>query len=197
MPEERDDALDRLLHAEKSGEGRIAAYGPVQKNSAKARVLGRVDHLGLADGCQYPLRRVGAAHRIAAAGLQILRDRHVRLPARLERAGKGVEERVVIHGLSRTVLARFQASDACTPAAGARAPLISNRRPQIGHSLIPPRQHVKMCISPIYGVHLLVCLAPCHSVATLHPATGSFFAIRASVWSQAAIRRQGSVAPAT
>src|SRR5262249_36062829 len=128
MPEERDDALDRLLHAVESGERRVTAYGSVQKNSAKAGVLGRVDHLRLADSCQYPFRRVGAAHRIAAAGLQIFRDRHVRLPARLERAGKGVEERVVVHGLSRTALARSQASDACTPAAGARAHLITNRR---------------------------------------------------------------------
>src|SRR5262249_37801141 len=91
----------------------------------------------------------------------------------------------------------FQASDACTPAAGARAPLISNRRPQIGHSLVPPRQHVKMCISPIYGVHLLVCLAPCHSLATLHPATGSFFANQALFGLRLQSHGQGSVARAT
>ena len=49
MPEESDDALDRVFHAAEAGEGRIAADGPIQKNTAKAGVLGRVDHLRFAD----------------------------------------------------------------------------------------------------------------------------------------------------
>ena len=49
VPEEADDALDGFLHAVESGEGRIDAHGPVQKNTAKAGVLGRVNHLRLTD----------------------------------------------------------------------------------------------------------------------------------------------------
>ena len=58
MTEEGDDALDRLLHAVEAGKGRIGPDGPIQKNSAKARVLGRVDHLRLADRRQQAFRCV-------------------------------------------------------------------------------------------------------------------------------------------
>jgi hypothetical protein len=49
VPEEADDALDRFFHAVEAGEGRIDAHRPVQKNTAKARVLGRVNHLRFTD----------------------------------------------------------------------------------------------------------------------------------------------------
>ena len=49
VPEETDDALDGFFHAVKAGEGRIGAHGAVQKNTAKAGVLGRVNHHGFAD----------------------------------------------------------------------------------------------------------------------------------------------------
>ena len=49
VPEEADDALDGFFHAMESGEGRIGAHGPVQKNTAKAGVLGRINHLRLTD----------------------------------------------------------------------------------------------------------------------------------------------------
>ena len=51
MPEETDDALDRFFHAVKSGKRRIDAHRAIQKDSAKAGVLGRVDHLRLTDRC--------------------------------------------------------------------------------------------------------------------------------------------------
>jgi hypothetical protein len=43
------DALDRFFHAVEAGEGRIEPHRAVQKDTAKARILGRVDHLRLAD----------------------------------------------------------------------------------------------------------------------------------------------------
>src|SRR6266571_5426219 len=49
VPEEADDALDGFFHAVEAGEGRIGADRAVQKNTAKAWVLGRVNRLGLAD----------------------------------------------------------------------------------------------------------------------------------------------------
>ena len=52
MAEEPDDALDGLLHAVEAGEGRIGAHRAVQKNTAKARVPGRVNHLRLTDRSQ-------------------------------------------------------------------------------------------------------------------------------------------------
>ena len=49
VAEEANDALDRVFHAVEAGEGRIQANRPVQKNTAKAWVLGRVNHLRLTD----------------------------------------------------------------------------------------------------------------------------------------------------
>ena len=49
MAEETNDALDRVFHAMEAVEGRIAAYCPIGKDAAKARVLGRVDHLRFTD----------------------------------------------------------------------------------------------------------------------------------------------------
>ena len=51
VTEETDDALDGFFHAVEAGEGRIGADRAVQKNTAKAWVLGRVNRLGLADRC--------------------------------------------------------------------------------------------------------------------------------------------------
>jgi hypothetical protein len=49
MAEEGDDAFDRIFHAVKAGKGWIATDGTIQKNTAKAWILGRVYHLRLAD----------------------------------------------------------------------------------------------------------------------------------------------------
>ena len=49
VPEEAGDALDGFFHAMESSEGRIGAHGPVQKDTAKAGVLGRINHLRLTD----------------------------------------------------------------------------------------------------------------------------------------------------
>ena len=51
MPKEPDDPLDRVFHAMESGEGRIDPHRPVEKNTAKAGILGRIDHLRFADRC--------------------------------------------------------------------------------------------------------------------------------------------------
>ena len=49
VAEEADDALDRFFHAVEAGEGRIEPHRAVQKDTAKARILGRVNHLRLTD----------------------------------------------------------------------------------------------------------------------------------------------------
>jgi hypothetical protein len=49
MAEETDDALNGVFHAVEAGEGRIEPHRAIQKDTAKAWVLGRVDHLRLAD----------------------------------------------------------------------------------------------------------------------------------------------------
>ena len=49
VAEEADEALDRVLHAVEAGEGRIRPDRTVQKDTAKAWVLGRVNRLGLTD----------------------------------------------------------------------------------------------------------------------------------------------------
>jgi hypothetical protein len=49
VPEEPNNALDGFFHAVESGEGRIGTHRAVQKDSAKAGVLGRVNHLRLTD----------------------------------------------------------------------------------------------------------------------------------------------------
>src|SRR5260370_33482311 len=51
VPKEANDALDRVFHAVEPREGGIGAYRPVQKNTAKAGVLGRINHLRLTDRC--------------------------------------------------------------------------------------------------------------------------------------------------
>ncbi|MHC2681565.1 hypothetical protein ACVJDU_003129 [Bradyrhizobium diazoefficiens] len=51
VPEETNDALDGFFHAVEAGEGRIGTDGAVQKNTAKAWVLGRVNRLGFTDRC--------------------------------------------------------------------------------------------------------------------------------------------------
>jgi hypothetical protein len=49
VAEEADDAFDRLFHAIETGEGRIEPHRAIQKDTAKARILGRVNHLRLTD----------------------------------------------------------------------------------------------------------------------------------------------------
>ena len=97
MPEEPDDPLDGFFHAVEPGECRIGAHGPVQEDTAKAGILGRVDHLGLTDRRQEPFGRIGISHRISAARFQILRHRHIAFAAGLEGPGESVEQRIVVH----------------------------------------------------------------------------------------------------
>jgi hypothetical protein len=59
VPEEPDDALDGFFHAVEPGEGRIGPDRPVQKNTAKAGILGRVNYLWFADRGQQPLSGIG------------------------------------------------------------------------------------------------------------------------------------------
>ena len=79
VAEEADDPLDRLFHAVELGEGRIEPDRAVHEDAAEAGVLGRVDHLGLADRGQQSLGGVGVSHRVVSTRLQIFRHRHVGL----------------------------------------------------------------------------------------------------------------------
>lgn len=49
VTEEPDDALDRVFHSVEAGESRIEPHRAIQKDTAKAWVLGRINHLRLAD----------------------------------------------------------------------------------------------------------------------------------------------------
>jgi hypothetical protein len=72
MPEKRDDALNGLFHAVEPGKCRVDPDSPVQKYTAKAGVLGRIDHLRLTDRRQQAFRSVGISHRVAPTRFQIL-----------------------------------------------------------------------------------------------------------------------------
>ena len=97
VAEEPDDALDGFFHAVESGEGRIGAHGPVQKNTAKAWVLGRVNHLWLTDRSKQPLGRIGISHRVSSTRFQIFRHRHVGLASSLVGPSERIEQRIVVH----------------------------------------------------------------------------------------------------
>ncbi len=97
MPEESDDPLDGFFHAVESDEGRIGAHGPVQKNTAKASILGRVDHLRFTDRSEQPLCRVGISYRIASTRFQIFGHRHVGFASSFEGPGESIEQRIVVH----------------------------------------------------------------------------------------------------
>ena len=76
MPEEADDALDRLLQAVEVLEGRIDLQRAVHEDAAEPRVLGRIDELGLADRRDHALGGAGVHRRIAAASFEIFPQGH-------------------------------------------------------------------------------------------------------------------------
>src|SRR5271166_670389 len=89
VAEEADDPLDRLFHAVELGERRIDPDGTIHENAAETRVLGRIDHLRLADRREQTFRRRRVRHRVVAAQRQVLRQRHLRLATRLVGASEG------------------------------------------------------------------------------------------------------------
>src|ERR1700687_1521775 len=80
-----------------SSEGWIGAHCPVQKNTAKAGVLGCVDQLRLTYRSKQPLGRIGISHRIASTRFQILRHRHIGFASSLEGPRERMEQRIVVH----------------------------------------------------------------------------------------------------
>jgi hypothetical protein len=103
VTEESDDAFDRLFHAVEVCERRISADRTVQEDTAKARVLGRVDQFRLSDGGQQSLRGVGVSHWVASTRLQIIRHRHIDFAARLVGPRKRIKQSVVVHAILRLV----------------------------------------------------------------------------------------------
>ena len=74
--EERDDLLDRVLHAVELAEGRIAPDDAVAEDAREARVVARVDELGLADGGQHALGGGRVGRRIPLAQLEVFLEAH-------------------------------------------------------------------------------------------------------------------------
>ena len=92
MAEERDDPLDRLLHAEEFVEGRIGPDRPVHEDAAEARILRGVDEFRLADRVEDPLGGAGVHQRFVAARLKEFGERHLRVAARFVPAGEALEK---------------------------------------------------------------------------------------------------------
>jgi hypothetical protein len=77
VAEEADDALDRLFHPEKLGEGRVDLDRPIHEDAADPRIEARVDQLGLADRLQHTLGGTCHHRRILRATAQIFLERHL------------------------------------------------------------------------------------------------------------------------
>ena len=92
MTQEADDALDRLFHAVEFGERRIDPHRAVHEDAAESRVLRGVYHLGFADRGKQTLGRGRVHHRVVAARVQILWQRHLSFAICLEAFGVGCEE---------------------------------------------------------------------------------------------------------
>ncbi len=95
VAEEADDPLDRLLHAEEVGEGRINLDGPVHEDAAETLIEAGVDHLRLADRLQQALG--GARHHggIVGAFAEIAVHRHLDFALVLVNLGIETEKSVV------------------------------------------------------------------------------------------------------
>src|SRR3546814_4999190 len=74
-------SLDRLFHAVELGEAGVGPDRPVHEDAAQALVLRRIDDRGFADGRQQAFRGAGVHHGVASTPLQIIGQRHLRLPA--------------------------------------------------------------------------------------------------------------------
>lgn len=61
------DLLDGILHAIEFGKGGIAGNDAVGEQTGEAGILRRIDHVGLADGLQQTLCRIGIGAAILAA----------------------------------------------------------------------------------------------------------------------------------
>ena len=92
VAEERDDALDRLLHAVEFGEGGVDPDRPVHEDAAEARILRRVHEFRLADRLEDALGGGGVHQRIVAAGLEIFGEAHLRIATRLVATGEALEQ---------------------------------------------------------------------------------------------------------
>ena len=95
VAKEADDPLDRFFHAVKFGESRIDTDGPVHEDAAESGVFRRIDHLGVADRGENSLRRAGKHHRVRAATLEVVRERHLGRAPGFVRSRKGLKQ--VIH----------------------------------------------------------------------------------------------------
>ncbi len=92
VAEERDDPLDRLLHAVEFTERRIGPDRPVHEDPAEARILGGIHEFRLADRRQDALGGRGVHQRLVATGLEILGERHLRVAAGLVASGEALEK---------------------------------------------------------------------------------------------------------
>ena len=72
VPEEADDALDRVFHAVEVVERRIDLDRAVEEDPPEPRILRGVDELRLADRRDHPLGGAGIECRIRTAALKIL-----------------------------------------------------------------------------------------------------------------------------
>ncbi len=88
MAEIADDALDRLFHAVKIGEGRIDPDRPVHEDAAEARIVAGVDHFRLADRGEHALGRAGISQRLARTAFEIVLERHLGLFLAVVQLGK-------------------------------------------------------------------------------------------------------------
>jgi len=78
-----DDLLDRLLHPVELAERRVDADDLVGKDARQARVVARVDILGLADRHEHALGGGGVGGGVRPAELEILAERILLLEAAL------------------------------------------------------------------------------------------------------------------
>ena len=92
VAEEADDPLDRILHAVELGKGGIDPDGPVHEDPAKARILGGIHDLRVADGRQEPLRSARIQHRVVAAALEVFGKGQLSLAMRFVRAQETCEQ---------------------------------------------------------------------------------------------------------
>ena len=74
--EERDDLLDRVLHAVELAERRIAPDDAVAEDSPEVRVVAGVDLLGFADARQHPLGGGRIGGRFPLAQLEVVLETH-------------------------------------------------------------------------------------------------------------------------
>ena len=92
MPEVADDLLDRVFHAVELGEGGIDLDDLVGEEPRHARVVARVDHLGLADGLEHALGGGGVGQRVALALREVVFDRQLFFASALEARGKVADD---------------------------------------------------------------------------------------------------------